>query len=81
VTQDIADNLDGCAALDLTGRVGVAKDVCAKEVGMNAGSARISMQSMPNRRRTSQPSMREVTGDEYCSVLGVGGALVPQVPR
>ena len=81
MTQDIADNLDGRTALDLTGRVRVTKDVCAKEVGMNACSARITMQSMPNRGRTSQSSMRELTGDEHCSVLGMGGALVPQVPR
>ena len=81
MTQDIANNLDGRPALDLTGRVRVTKDVCPKEVGMNSCCARVSMQSMPNRGRTGQPSMRELAGYEHCSVLGMGGALVPQVLR
>jgi hypothetical protein len=50
MTQDVTDHFDRRAPLYLTGRVRVAKDVCAEEVGMNACSARISVQSMPNRR-------------------------------
>lgn len=43
MTQDVTDHLDRRAPLYLTGRVRVAEDVRAKEIGMNARSASISV--------------------------------------
>lgn len=42
MTEDVTDHLDRRAALYLTGRVRVAKDMCTEEVGMNARSTCIS---------------------------------------